>query len=148
MLTSDLRTDPDFLVIGTQKGGTTSLYQYLIEHPDVVSASTKEVPSFFSNVPPVVCHSPDCTNISASVWGGVGVISECEEQELITVINAIIDSLFISENPGVVSIFCITRCCPNIKLRNFLKDSCLLKSTRRNCFRNDCFYRLDFNKVK
>jgi len=41
-----LRTLPDFLVIGAEKCGTTSLYRYLVRHPDVVRASTKE-PHFF-----------------------------------------------------------------------------------------------------
>ena len=37
---------PDFLLVGTQKGGTTSLYRYLAAHPDVLSPSAKE-PFFF-----------------------------------------------------------------------------------------------------
>lgn len=37
---------PDFLIIGVQKGGTTSLYHYLIQHPDVFSATTKEIEYF------------------------------------------------------------------------------------------------------
>ena len=37
---------PDFIIIGVQKGGTTTLYDALIQHPDVVSARTKEI-SFF-----------------------------------------------------------------------------------------------------
>lgn len=41
-----LRTLPDFLVIGAEKCGTTSLYRHLIRHPRVVHASTKE-PHFF-----------------------------------------------------------------------------------------------------
>jgi hypothetical protein len=32
--TSSLRMWPDVLIIGTQRGGTTSLYRYLAEHPD------------------------------------------------------------------------------------------------------------------
>jgi hypothetical protein len=31
--TSGLRMMPDFLIVGTQRGGTTSLYRYLAEHP-------------------------------------------------------------------------------------------------------------------
>ena len=31
--TSDRRQLPDFLVIGTKRGGTTSLWRYLIQHP-------------------------------------------------------------------------------------------------------------------
>lgn len=37
---------PDFVVIGTQRGGTTSLYRYLAGHPDVVAAWRKEVHYF------------------------------------------------------------------------------------------------------
>jgi hypothetical protein len=37
---------PDFLVIGVQKGGTTSLYAYLCQHPEVVAARTKEIQYF------------------------------------------------------------------------------------------------------
>lgn len=44
--TRGMRTLPDFLVVGTQKGGTTSLYNYLIRHPRVARAATKEVHFF------------------------------------------------------------------------------------------------------
>jgi len=37
---------PDFLIIGVQKGGTTSLYHYLIQHPDIYGATTKEIEYF------------------------------------------------------------------------------------------------------
>jgi len=36
--TSVLRDLPDFLVVGTQRGGTTSLYRYLERHPAVLPA--------------------------------------------------------------------------------------------------------------
>ncbi|MGR8933325.1 MAG: sulfotransferase domain-containing protein [Gammaproteobacteria bacterium] len=36
----------DFIVAGTQKGGTTALYSYLKEHPDICMASEKEVHFF------------------------------------------------------------------------------------------------------
>lgn len=39
---------PDFLIIGAQKCGTTYLYEKLVEHPQVLSALTKEV-HFFDN---------------------------------------------------------------------------------------------------
>lgn len=35
ILTADLRPPPDFMIIGTKRGGTTSLAEYLFEHPDV-----------------------------------------------------------------------------------------------------------------
>ncbi|UCD30635.1 MAG: sulfotransferase domain-containing protein [Planctomycetota bacterium] len=37
---------PDFIVIGTQKGGSTSMYQYLASHPYVVPSWRKEVDFF------------------------------------------------------------------------------------------------------
>jgi len=37
---------PDFLVIGTVKGGTTALYHYLQLHPEVAMASEKELDFF------------------------------------------------------------------------------------------------------
>src|SRR5262249_27856015 len=41
----------DFVIIGTQRGGTTSLYRYLIDHPDVAGAMlTKEVHYFDTNL--------------------------------------------------------------------------------------------------
>lgn len=40
---------PLFLIIGTQKGGTTSLYQYLLQHPQIRAAQQKEVHFFDLN---------------------------------------------------------------------------------------------------
>ena len=40
------RQVPDFLIIGTMRGGTTSLYRYLGEHPDITPALRKEVHFF------------------------------------------------------------------------------------------------------
>ncbi len=37
---------PAFLIIGVQRGGTTSLYDYLIQHPRIASAKKKEVHYF------------------------------------------------------------------------------------------------------
>ena len=34
---------PDFLIIGAEKSGTTSLYQYLVQHPNVYPARGKEI---------------------------------------------------------------------------------------------------------
>ena len=39
---------PDFLIIGTQRGGTTSLYNYLLARPQIAAATRKEV-HFFDN---------------------------------------------------------------------------------------------------
>jgi hypothetical protein len=45
-ITSAARLRPNFLVLGAQKAGTTSLYRYLAEHPAVLPASVKEVRYF------------------------------------------------------------------------------------------------------
>jgi sulfotransferase family protein len=45
-MTGPIRLLPDFLIIGGQRCGTTSLFNYMIEHPCIVSASTKEVHYF------------------------------------------------------------------------------------------------------
>ncbi len=39
---------PDFLIIGAQKCGTTSLYRYLIKHPNIIPAVKKGI-HFFDN---------------------------------------------------------------------------------------------------
>ena len=39
---------PDFLIIGAQKSGTTSLYYYLAQHPHVRPSLAKEI-HFFDN---------------------------------------------------------------------------------------------------
>lgn len=40
------RLEPSFFIIGTQKGGTTSLFNYLIQHPDILSPHHKEMRFF------------------------------------------------------------------------------------------------------
>ncbi len=47
--TANLRQLPDFVIIGTQRGGTTSLYRYLSHHADVGTALRKEVHFFDLN---------------------------------------------------------------------------------------------------
>lgn len=46
MTTSQARLLPDFIIIGAQRSGTTSLYYYLTEHPGIASALIKEVHFF------------------------------------------------------------------------------------------------------
>jgi hypothetical protein len=48
LLASSLRVLPDFIIIGAQRSGSTSLYNYLIEHPDILPGLMKEV-HFFDN---------------------------------------------------------------------------------------------------
>jgi|tagenome__1003787_1003787.scaffolds.fasta_scaffold20905451_2 hypothetical protein len=47
-LTAPLRVLPDFVIVGAQKAGTTSLYAYLTAQPDVLPATAKEVHFFDS----------------------------------------------------------------------------------------------------
>ena len=46
-VTGPIHTLPNFLIIGAAKGGTSSLYDYLIQHPNVFSCIIKE-PNYFS----------------------------------------------------------------------------------------------------
>ena len=46
LLTARARRLPDFVIIGVQKCGTTALYNYVEEHPDVAPALTKEIHFF------------------------------------------------------------------------------------------------------
>jgi hypothetical protein len=48
LLTARLRMLPDFVIIGGQRCGTTSLYNYLVQHPAVSPAFMKET-HFFDN---------------------------------------------------------------------------------------------------
>ncbi len=41
-ITAPFRVLPDYLIIGVQKGGTSSLYDYLIKHPNVYPTFEKE----------------------------------------------------------------------------------------------------------
>ena len=45
-VTSPFRILPTFLIIGVSKGGTTSLFEYLIQHPDIEPPWRKEVNYF------------------------------------------------------------------------------------------------------
>lgn len=47
--TAALRVLPDFVIIGAQRSGTTSLYKYMIQHPEVIPAYKKEVHYFDYN---------------------------------------------------------------------------------------------------
>lgn len=44
--TAHLRQPPDYVIIGAQRAGTTSLYKYLCDHPHVGAAYRKEVHYF------------------------------------------------------------------------------------------------------
>jgi hypothetical protein len=46
-VTARWRTVPDYLVIGTKRGGTTSLQQYLTAHPDVLEPKAAKASHYF-----------------------------------------------------------------------------------------------------
>ena len=45
-LSADLRSMPDFVIVGAARSGTTSLYRWLGSHPDVAPAWKKEIHYF------------------------------------------------------------------------------------------------------
>jgi len=45
-LTARRRALPDFIIVGAQKSGTSSLYNYLCQHPSILPAAHKEVHFF------------------------------------------------------------------------------------------------------
>jgi hypothetical protein len=49
LLTARLRATPDFVLVGGQKCGTTSLYHYLAQHPQVLAATIKGIHYFSGN---------------------------------------------------------------------------------------------------
>lgn len=49
LITGNMRLMPDFLIIGGQRCGTSSLYFYLIDHPYIAPAYTKELHFFDAN---------------------------------------------------------------------------------------------------
>ena len=53
-LSSRIRTLPDFIVIGAQKSGTSSLSAYLEQHPDIAGVFAKEIHYFDGGVSPAV----------------------------------------------------------------------------------------------
>ncbi len=53
-MSSSRRALPSFITIGTQKGGTTSLHEYLSHHPQLLASSAKEVHFFDSGLNPEV----------------------------------------------------------------------------------------------
>ena len=56
ILTAPFRVLPDFLVIGAQKGGTTSLFDDLVQHPSVICPYTKEAQFFNRRLRCTLCY--------------------------------------------------------------------------------------------
>jgi len=50
--TANIRTIPDFMIVGAMKSGTTSLFHYLIQHPELIPSLRKEVHYFDGGLNP------------------------------------------------------------------------------------------------
>ncbi len=66
MVTSPLRSLPDVVIVGAMKAGTTSLYHYLCQHPNVSGAWSKEVHYFDENYD----RNPMWYRSNFSLYGG------------------------------------------------------------------------------
>ena len=75
---------PNFLIIGSQKAGTTSLYRILKEHPQIFMADRKEINFFFKDdeyargVDTYSQHFSDCANQLACGEASPGYICHPE----------------------------------------------------------------------
>lgn len=76
-------TTPNFLIIGAMKSGTTALYYYLEQHPEIYMSPVKE-PNFFSsqgqeNTAGAVTHIGTYQNLFRGVSGekAIGEASHC-----------------------------------------------------------------------
>ena len=50
MLTARKRALPDFLIAGAQKGGTTTLYAYLVQHPNILPTFDRKEVHYWDNL--------------------------------------------------------------------------------------------------
>jgi hypothetical protein len=48
-VTARRRSLPNFIIVGTAKGGTTSLFEYICKHPDMLPPFRKQIKFFFYN---------------------------------------------------------------------------------------------------
>ncbi|MEP0429034.1 MAG: sulfotransferase domain-containing protein [Erythrobacter sp.] len=103
-MTASKRSLPDFLIIGAQKCGTTSLYAYLEQHPEIAGASKKEVKYF------------DMFSHQELDWYKAHFPTIAEKGQRLTG-EATPDYLFF---PGIATK--VHRCMPNAKLLVLLRD--------------------------
>ncbi len=71
----DKRNNPNFLVVGAAKSGTTSFFHYLNQHPDIYIPEVKEC-RFFSQLP------KDFNGLGAEFFPNSGITDEKEYFEL------------------------------------------------------------------
>src|SRR5204862_7199682 len=75
---------PAFLIIGANKGATSSLYRYLVEHPAVLPCAEKE-PNFFGLHTPeqIAAHIDDYFALFPSCDGTAPVELEWEDAPVV-----------------------------------------------------------------
>ncbi|MEO0536510.1 MAG: sulfotransferase domain-containing protein [Cyanobacteria bacterium P01_A01_bin.123] len=54
LATAQFRVLPDFIIVGAQKSGTTSLFKYLSQHPKILHSSPKEILYFDGGTNPKI----------------------------------------------------------------------------------------------
>src|SRR3990167_8952287 len=68
---------PDFLIVGAAKSGTTSLYYYLKQHPQIFMPRQKELRYFcLAHIPPIESRK---SKLLGPVWSLDGYISHFRE---------------------------------------------------------------------
>jgi hypothetical protein len=113
-ITSGSRVLPDFLIIGVQKAGTTSLYSYLSQHPGIIPAVDKEI-HFFDN---------PCHRAKGEFWYRSHFCTESEKHQLQETIGYL--PLTGEATPSLVFSYhtpkFVASLVPNVKLVILLRD--------------------------
>ena len=115
-----MRPLPDFLIIGAAKSGTTSLYRYLSQHPDVFTSPVKE-PNFFAFAGEKVDFQGPGDAQNANAWSVTtldkyrALFDEADDTAVAG--EASFTSLYMPAAPA-----CVQRHCPDVKLIALLRD--------------------------
>jgi hypothetical protein len=95
---------PNFLIVGAQRSGTTSLHYYLTQHKDVLLPDTKKEVNFFTNQP-FSKKSIDDYRQYFGHWCGERAVGEASPTYMFT---SYVPKLIASQLPNV-KILCILR---------------------------------------
>lgn len=96
-------TLPTFLICGAKKSGTTSLYRYLDEHPEICMSDPKETNFFYAHYDKgwewLASHFPDCSD--AVAIGEASTMTMASEQAPARIAEHLSDVklLFVLRNP-------------------------------------------------
>ena len=126
-------TLPNFLIIGVQKAGSTSIYNYLREHPQVYMSPLKET-EFLSYKPPLISESDSLSAADLLTKGGRKRILTIDDYR--ELFDGVRDELAIGEaSPNYLffheqSVRMIKKLCAGCKA-----NCCFTKSGRASVFR-------------